>query len=199
MDNVTINKTWIQGVTPDKDDLKEYDFYQGENLAHTFVISGKTTANATVQITGTIRAIYLGENKTVVPMDGTISEGKAVVTLDELCYAIPGRFVLSIYAKNGDVNQCIYCGIGHMFRTESESIAYRAEDYLEFVDNIDDLNDYINSPLKKLFPGDVMAHQLDYASLWDGENTFKLKLTIIRATTPSGERYGARMEWVADT
>ncbi len=81
--------------------------------------------------------------------------------------------------------------------TGNVSVVYRA-DPGELFDNVDDLNSYINSPLKRLFPEDVTSTQLDYASLWDGEHTFKLQLTIMRATTPSGARYGARMEWVPD-
>ena len=53
---------------------------------------------------------------------------------------------------------------------------------------------YLNQTSDTLFPNGVMATAPDFAELWDGEHTFKLQLTIIKA----GTHYGAKMEWVAD-
>lgn len=123
MNTRTFERTWVQHETHQKpDELYNYAF-QGEAFADTFIIDGKTKTGDPVQITGTITGVYLGENKVSVPLTGAVSNGKAVVTLDAACYTIPGKFTVSIYAQNDDERICIYCGIGYMFRTQSELIA----------------------------------------------------------------------------
>lgn len=142
MDGIVINKTWIQGKRPEPDDLGDFA-YQGENLAHTVKVSGKTASGTAVNITGTIKGVYLGENNVSVPLTGTISNGVASLTLTDDCYDIPGRFILSIYAQNTET-LCIYCGIGHMFRTESERVSTTSvSDILDVLDKAQEVIDSI--------------------------------------------------------
>lgn len=140
MENRVFERTWIQGKVAKPDGLHDFAF-QGEALADTFIIDGQTEAGETVEITGTIRALYLGENNTTIPIDGAIEDGKAVVTLDEACYAIPGKFIISIFATNDDQTQCIYCGVGVMFRTQSNIVAYPSSgipDIMELLELVDE-------------------------------------------------------------
>ena len=142
MDGIVINKTWIQGKRPEPDDLGEFA-YQGENLAHTVKVNGKTATGTAINITGTIKGVYLGENNVSVPLTGTISNGVAFLTLTDDCYDIPGRFILSIYAQNTET-LCIYCGIGHMFRTESERVSTTSvSDILDVLDKAQEVIDSI--------------------------------------------------------
>lgn len=126
MDNVILRKTWTQGNAPIVDDLRETAF-TGESGAHTFIISGQTAKKQAVPITGTITGAFLAANNTTVPLTGEIVDDAAVLTLPQACYAVPGRFILSIYAANDGVTMCIYSAVGFVFRANSERIVYPAE------------------------------------------------------------------------
>ena len=82
MEKRFIEKTWIQGEKPKPDGLSDFAF-QGEALADVFIIDGKTQSGAAVDITGTITAVYLGENNMTIPLNGEIDDGKAFVILED--------------------------------------------------------------------------------------------------------------------
>lgn len=140
MENRVFERTWIEGQVPKPDGL--YDFaFQGEALADTFIIDGQTKGGDAVEITGTIMALYLGENNITIPVDGTIENDKAVVTMPDACYAVPGKFTFSIFAINDNHTQCIYCGVGVMFRTQTNTIAYPASgipDLMELLELVEE-------------------------------------------------------------
>lgn len=117
MDNMVLQKVWQQGQRLTVDDLSGCAF-TGENAAHTFEISGKN-ASGTVPISGTIAGKFLRSDNVTVPVTGTASDGVASITLTEDCYAVPGRFIFSVYANDGTHNICIYCGVGNVLRTDS--------------------------------------------------------------------------------
>ena len=123
MDANVIERKWIQGTTVKPDPLTGQTF-TGESGAHTFRITGETTGGATAAITGTIFGQFLRSDNVTVALTGTLSSGVAAVTLTGECYAVPGRFIISIYSTEGGVDMCIYCGIGNVFRTSSDQIAY---------------------------------------------------------------------------
>lgn len=180
MEKRIIERTWIEGKTPKPDDLKEFAL-QGESLANVFIIDGKTVSGSSVDITGTIGAVYLGSNNMTIPLNGTIEDGKAVVVLDDACYEIPGKFILTIYATNGDETQCIYCGIGIMFRTQSDIVAYPSSTIPDILELIELVNEAIASvpqdyaELSAHFPitgefvlGDTTLTESELASLKNG-------------------------------
>lgn len=136
MEQRTFERTWIEGKSPDIDDLAGY-LFQGEASADTFVIDGETSAGEAVEITGTIIGVYLGENNSMVPLVGAVDDGKAVITLEDACYKLPGRFVLTVYAVNGAQTVCLYTGIGHMFRTQSARVAYPSKTIPDIQDLIE--------------------------------------------------------------
>lgn len=144
MEKRIIERTWIEGKTPKPDGLSEFAF-QGESLADVFIIDGQTVSGSSVEITGTIEAVYLGDNNMMIPLNGTIEDGKAVVVLDDACYEIPGKFILTIYATNGDETQCIYCGVGIMFRTQSDIVAYPSSTIPDILELIELVNEAIAS------------------------------------------------------
>lgn len=117
MDNMVLQKVWQQGQRLTVDDLSGCAF-TGEDAAHTFEISGKNASGA-VAISGTIAGKFLRSDNVTVPVTGTASDGVASITLTEDCYAVPGRFIFSVYANDGTHNICIYCGVGNVLRTDS--------------------------------------------------------------------------------
>lgn len=144
MEKRIIEKTWIQGKVPKPDGLSDFAF-QGESLADVFIIDGKTESGAAVEITGTITGVYLSENNVTIPLNGEIDDGKAIITLEDSCYQSPGKFILTIYATNDDEIQCIYCGVGIMFRTQSEAVEYPTSTIPDILDLIAMVNEAIAS------------------------------------------------------
>lgn len=123
MENIILQKQWVQGAAVVPDDLRGTAF-TGENGAHTFRVTGIDANQDPVAITGTITGKFLAANNVTVPLTGSIDNGAAVLTLTEDCYAVPGRFIVSIFATNDNTTLCIYCGVGNVFRTESSIVAY---------------------------------------------------------------------------
>ena len=123
MDTNLLNRTWISGQPVQVDNLTGTAF-TGEAGAHTFIIAGKDVYGNDVPITGEITAKFLASNQVTVPLVGSIGNGSAFITLSDTCYLVPGRFVLSIYATNGNYTTCIYCGVGNVFATSSDITAY---------------------------------------------------------------------------
>lgn len=155
MENRVFERTWIEGQVPKPDGL--YDFaFQGEALADTFIIDGQTKAGGAVAITGTIMALYLGENNITIPVDGTIEDGKAVVTMPDSCYIIPGKFTFSVFAINEEHTQCIYCGVGVMFKTQTNAVAYPSSGIPDLMELLDLVNEAIASVPQEY--GDLSAH-----------------------------------------
>lgn len=119
--NNPIRRSWRIGAMLKADDLTGHIFI-GEKNAHEFIIYAVDESGEQVPITGTITASCLrADGGTVWISNGSIVDGEAHVTLSEQCYAIPGRFVVSIFVTNGDATVCIYCGIGDASRNQSDT------------------------------------------------------------------------------
>lgn len=159
MDNIILDRIWIQNSPVIVDSLQG-TMFTGEDEAHTFRIRGIDAAQASVAITGTITGSFLASNNVTVPLSGSLSNGMAMVTLTDDCYAIPGRFILSIYATNNGATVCIYCGVGKVLRTQTSLIAYPSADLPDIVDLMGDLQDILDG-----WPSDYTQIQSDIASL----------------------------------
>ena len=120
MKNV-IRRPWYTDNLLKTDDLTGHVFL-GENLAHEFVIYGVDGEGQKVAITGTITASVLrADGATVWLNGGTLVDGEAHITLNQQCYTIPGRIIISIYAASGDVFTCIYCAVANCNRNHSDT------------------------------------------------------------------------------
>lgn len=80
-------------------------FFNSESSAHTFIIAGERDGE-TVAFTGSVSATFLNANDADVSLTGSIVDGAAVVTLSNDCYALPGRFTLSIDVNGATVYEC---------------------------------------------------------------------------------------------
>lgn len=80
-------------------------FFNSESSAHTFIIAGERD-KAAVAFTGSVSATFLNANDAVVPLTGSIVDGAAVVTLSNPCYALSGRFTLTIDVNGATVYEC---------------------------------------------------------------------------------------------
>lgn len=90
-------------------------FAKGDSAAHRFEL---TLLRAGVQedLTGctVVCKFYHMAESTVVDVDGTIEDSKAVAVLKKACYDYIGRFVLTIAIKKGEEETTVFYGDGYM-------------------------------------------------------------------------------------
>ena len=86
--------------------------FQAESGGHTFEISGINDANEAVSLSGTVAGVFMRPDNADIALTGESVDGVASVTLSEDCYAVNGRFMLTIYLTNGDQKTAIYAAIG---------------------------------------------------------------------------------------
>ena len=150
MESIVITRTWNQNAQVRVDNLSGTVFC-GEAGAHTFEIIGQN-GTETVQITGTITARALLSNGVTEVINGSLADGKALVTLTGVCYSVPGRIVISIFSEEDGKNICIYCGVGTVFRTTSDQVAYPSAAIPDIQELIDELQEAIDE-----VPADIAA------------------------------------------
>ena len=80
-------------------------FFNGENTAHTFIIAAMRGGES-IALSGAVSATFLNANDAVVTITGSIVDGAAVVTLSNDCYALSGRFTLTIDVNGATVYEC---------------------------------------------------------------------------------------------
>ncbi len=119
MNNI-IKRTWNQNRMTNIEDLSGMAF-QAEAQGHTFEISGINDAGNAVTLTGTVSGVFMRPNGSAVPLTGSISNGKALLTLDADCYAIAGRFVLTMFLASGTQNTAIYAAVGSIMRSTGDT------------------------------------------------------------------------------
>lgn len=115
MNNI-IKRTWNQNRVVQIEDLTGSAF-QSESGGHTFEISGVDDTGAAVSLSGTVEGRFLRADNAEIIISGTASSGKASVTLSEACYAIPGRFLLTVYVTSGGQKVAVYAATGSVVAT----------------------------------------------------------------------------------
>lgn len=134
-----IERVWRQDKMVNVDVLNGFTFTDEEE-AHRFIISGKNV-NTPVVISGTITANFKNADGVLVPLTGTIEDGKAVVVLSQECYAVEGPFSLMIFADT----VCIYAAIANVINSSGETIAYPTATIPSVQELIEEVQDAIAS------------------------------------------------------
>lgn len=93
----------------------------GESDAHKFAITA-TRDGAQVALTGDVTASFLRADGAEVALAGQIEDGAATVTLAQSCYAVPGRFDLTIFVSAGGVTTGVYACTGGVRNTTAGTI-----------------------------------------------------------------------------
>lgn len=115
MANIIIRRT----VSLDGPVLPEYmaaPLYNQENQAHQFVIT-TTRAGAEEALTGTVQGRFIRPDGSTVLLTGSISAGRAVVTLPQAAYYQVGRFMMSIMSVADSKVTVIYAATGTVARS----------------------------------------------------------------------------------
>lgn len=114
--NTVIKRAWNKNKLVNVEDLTGMTF-QAESGGHTFEISGVDDTGAAVSLSGTVEGRFLRADNAEIIISGTASGGKASVTLTAACYAIQGRFLLTIYVTSGGQKVAVYAATGSVVAT----------------------------------------------------------------------------------
>ena len=121
MNNI-ITRVWNQNRMVNIEDLRGMAF-QAEDGGHTFEISGINGAEEAVELSGTVAGVFMRPDGTDVALTGTASDGVVSVTLSEACYAVAGRFGLTIFVTADSKKTCVYACIGTVAQTSYGTVA----------------------------------------------------------------------------
>ena len=136
MNNI-IERTWRQGGMVFPEDMRGTAF-TAEDGAHTFIISGVDLNGDPINLSGTVAASLIRPDGTTTPMTGTISGGKASVTLSAECYGVGGRASLTIFLTSGGQKTAIFGARISIDRSStSQASPGVAADVVDLVNRID--------------------------------------------------------------
>lgn len=122
MANNIIKRVWNQNRMVNIEDLCGMAF-QAEAGGHTFQISGVDDTGAVVPLSGTVTGVFRRPDNADIAMTGSSTGGVASVTLTDDCYAIPGRFWLTIYTTADGQKTAIYAAVGTVAATNGGAVA----------------------------------------------------------------------------
>jgi len=93
------------------------ELYGGEQDSHEFIISA-TRGGTDYDFDGTATARYIRADGQTLMLSGMVAGGKCVVDLPRACYAVPGRFTLTIFnTTDAGVKGAVYTCTGNVART----------------------------------------------------------------------------------
>lgn len=99
-------------------------FFDGEQGAHTFIIAA-TRGGEPFLLSGAVSGVFLNPNDAAIALTGSIVDGAAVLTLSNACYALTGRFTLTINVQGATIYEC-----KSRVRKRSSATAYDPDDEL---------------------------------------------------------------------
>lgn len=121
--NTIIKRVWNKNRMTNIEGLSGMTF-QSESGGHTFEISGIDDQNNAVALSGTVAGIFMRPDNADIALTGTASDGVVSVTLTEDCYAVAGRFGLTIFVTDeNDHKVAVYAAIGTVTRTSGGAVA----------------------------------------------------------------------------
>lgn len=136
MANNIIKRVWNRNRIVQIEDLRGMVF-QDENAGHTFRISGVDDDGNTVALSGTVAGVFLRPDNTDVAITGSASGGVVSVTLPANCYAVPGRFGLTIFVTSNSQKTAVYAAVGTVSRTSSGTVSPgTASDVVDLINQI---------------------------------------------------------------
>ena len=122
MANNVIKRIWNKNKMVNIEALDGMAF-QAEDEGHTFEISGIDDDGNSVALSGTVAGVFLRADNADIALTGSASDGKVSVTLTEDCYAVPGRFALTIFITADSQTTAVYAAIGTVVQTSGGGVA----------------------------------------------------------------------------
>lgn len=136
----TLDRVYIQGIMGEVENLTGTAF-TGEAGAHVIRVSARTVDGEAVTLSGTVTGAMLRADGVTVALSGSIVSGAAVVTLNENCYAVPGRGQLSVFVADGAEVTCLWSAVISVARTTSSAVV----DPEEIIPNLSELQTAANN------------------------------------------------------
>lgn len=121
MNNI-IKRVWNQNRMVNIEDLSGMAF-QAEDGGHTFEISGVNDAGETVELSGTVSGVFMRPDLADIAIVGSATDGVVSVTLPADCYAVNGRFALTIFVTSDSQKVAVYAAVGTVTRTSGGAVA----------------------------------------------------------------------------
>ena len=91
--------------------------YGGEHDSHQFIISA-TRGGADYAFDGTATARFIRADGNTLLLSGSVAGGQCIVELPAACYAVPGRFTLTIYnTTEAGAKTMVYACTGNVAQT----------------------------------------------------------------------------------
>ena len=122
MANNIIKRVWNQNRMVSIEDLTGAAF-QAESGGHTFEISGIDDTGAAVALSGTVAGVFRRPDNADIALTGSASGGVVSVTLSDDCYAVPGRFGLTIFVTSNGQKVAVYACVGSVAVTSGGGVA----------------------------------------------------------------------------
>lgn len=142
MNNI-IKRVWNQNRLVNIEDLTGMVF-QAEADGHTFEIRGIDDTGAAVELSGTVSGVFRRPDNADIALTGSASDGVVSVTLSEDCYAVPGRFGLTIFVTSNSQKVAVYACVGTVAVSSTGNVAG------DTPANVEDLIDDINAAIADL-------------------------------------------------
>ena len=142
MNNI-IKRVWNQNRLVNIEDLTGMAF-QAEADGHTFEISGIDDTGAAVELSGTVSGVFRRPDNADIALTGSASDGVVSVTLSEDCYAVPGRFGLTVFVTSNSQKVAVYACVGTVAVSSTGNVAG------DTPANVEDLIDDINAAIADL-------------------------------------------------
>ena len=117
-----------------------------ETNAHTFFIECVDKVNGLETVVpfeagSTVSARFLKSDHVTELVEGALDEnGAAVVTLPAECYAVPGRFLLTILVAYNSMSVCVYAATGTVIAADSSTVNVSENASREIDEKIAELN-----------------------------------------------------------
>lgn len=121
MNNI-IKRVWNQNKMVNIEALQGMTF-QAESGGHTFQISGVDDTGASVALSGTVAGVFMRPDRADIALAGSASDGIVSVTLTDDCYAVPGRFGMTIFVTSGGQKTAVYAAVGTVSVTSGGGVA----------------------------------------------------------------------------
>ena len=155
MNNI-IRRVWNQNRMVNIEALSGMAF-QAEDGGHTFEISGINDANEAVSLSGTVAGVFMRPDGTDVALTGTASDGVVSVILSDACYAVAGRFGLTIFVTADSKTTCVYACVGTVAQTSYGTVAGDTpQDVVDLVNAINNAITALNAAIGEI-PADYSA------------------------------------------
>ena len=138
MANNVIKRIWNQNKMVNIEALQGMAF-QAEDGGHTFEISGVDDAGTAVPLSGTVAGVFMRPDRADIALAGSASGGVVSVTLTDDCYAVPGRFWLTIFVTSGGQKTAVYAAVGTVAVTSGGAVAGDApQDVVDLINAIEE-------------------------------------------------------------